>query len=122
MITSFIDDIEMDNIEKLSTSTCSLESCAPEQFIRYIAKKCIDKSQCRKCCDTFLLVFPRYEQLLISFSTYVSPEGSIDFGNLGTPNRQFSYIFEIINSAFDKYYPPLCSEAFILGKLFAIIS
>lgn len=51
---SFVDDIEMDNIEGLSTSTCSLESCALEYFVRYIAKKCIDKSQCRKCRDTFL--------------------------------------------------------------------
>ncbi|KAK1120086.1 hypothetical protein K0M31_012810 [Melipona bicolor] len=67
---SFVDDIEMDNIEELSTP---LESCAPEYFVRYIAKKCVDKSQCRRCCDTVLentTVFIRYEQLLIFFTAY----------------------------------------------------
>ena len=44
---SFVDDIEMDNIEELSTSACSLESCTLEHFAEYIAKKCVDKSQCR---------------------------------------------------------------------------
>ena len=48
------DDTEMDNIEELPTLTCSLESCALEYFAGYIAEKCIDKSQCRRCCETFL--------------------------------------------------------------------
>ena len=34
-------DIEMDNIEELPTSTCSLESFELEYFAGYIAKKCI---------------------------------------------------------------------------------
>ena len=63
-------DIEMDNIEELPTSTCSLESCALEYFAGYLAKKCIDKSQCRRCCETFFVInkfLTRDEQLLISF-------------------------------------------------------
>ena len=47
-------DIEMDNIEGLSTSTCSLESCSLGYFAGYIAKKCIDKSHYRRCCETSL--------------------------------------------------------------------
>ena len=51
---SIDDDIEMDNIEKLPTLIYSLESCALEYFAGYITKKYIDKSQCRRCWDTFL--------------------------------------------------------------------
>ena len=47
---SFDDNIEMDNVKELPTSTCSLESCTIEYFAGYIAKKCIDKSQCHRCC------------------------------------------------------------------------
>ena len=116
-------DIEMDNIEELPTSTCSLKSCALEYFAGYIAKKCIDKSQCHRCCETFLdnKFFTRYEQLLISFRAYVTAKGSVDFGNLHVPNREFSDTFRIINFAFDRYYSQLRNEAFILDKLFSII-
>ena len=102
-------DIEMDNIEKLPTLTCSLVSFALEYFAGYIAKKCIDKSQCRRCCETFLDI------------NKLPAKGSVDFGNLHVPCRQFSDIFKIINFAFDKHYPQLRSEAFILDKLFSII-
>ena len=47
-------DIEMDNIEELPTSTCSLESCALEYFAGYISEKCNDKSQCRRCLYVLL--------------------------------------------------------------------
>ena len=50
----FDDNIEMDSVEELPTSKCALESCALEYFAGYIVKKCIDKSQCRRCCETFL--------------------------------------------------------------------
>ena len=99
-------DIEMDNIEELPTSTCSLESCALEYLAGYITKKCIDKSQCRRCCETFLDInkfFTRNEQLLISFGAYVTAKGNVDFGNLHVPNREFSDISRIINFAFNRY-------------------
>ena len=121
---SFDDNIEMDNIKELSTSTCSLESCGLEYFAGYIAKKCTDNSQCQ-CCETFLdssKFFIRNEQLLISFRAYITVKSSVDFGNLYVPSREFSYIFKIINFAFDKYYLQLRNKAFILDKLFSIIS
>ena len=102
------DNMETDNIEEPTTT----------------AMKCIDKSQCRKCCETFLnsnKFFTRNEQLLISFRAYITAFGSVDFGNLHVLSRKFSNIFKIINFAFDKYYPQLHGEAFILDKLFSII-
>ena len=75
--------------------------------------------------DTFLnsnKFFTRNEQLLISFRVYINIKDSVDFGNLHVSNREFSDIFRIINFAFDEYYPQLRSEAFILDKLFSIIS
>ena len=66
--------------------------------------------------------FTRYEQLPISFRAYVTAKDSVDFGNLHVPNREFPDTFRIINFAFDRYYSQLRSEAFILDKLFSIIS
>ena len=58
----------------------------------------------------------------VSFSLYQCQRRIAEFGNLHAPNREFLDIFRIINFVFDKYYPQLRSEAFILDKLFAIIS
>ncbi|XP_076291976.1 uncharacterized protein LOC143214603 [Lasioglossum baleicum] len=106
-----------------SSSFCTLENCAIEYFAGYVAKKCTEVSKCPACLDFFVDSsnhLTRNEQLLISFRSYLLDE-NIHFGNLVVPTGEFSKLFNIINTTFDKYYPRIRCETQILDKLFRVI-
>lgn len=110
-------------LNALSTSICTLETCAVEYFAGYIIKRSTEKSRCDKCFKKFVDAsreFQRDEQTLITFRAYIATE-NLDFGNLLIPSIEFSNVFKIINAVFDHFYPALRCETLILDKLFQII-